>query len=64
MSVIDASAAGQTAATKSSTSNRDGRSREPRVRELVREAVALMVFSAGVSVAMALALLIAYGIGR
>lgn len=64
MSVIDASAAGQTAATKSSTSNRNSRSSEPRVRELVREAVALMVFSAGVSVTMALALLIAYGIGR
>lgn len=39
-------------------------SREPRVRDLAREALALMVFSAGVSVAMALALLVAYGIGH
>ncbi len=36
--------------------------RQPRVRELAREALALMVFSAAVSVAMALALVIAYGI--
>ena len=35
---------------------------EPRVRELAREALALMVFSAAVSVAVALALVIAYGI--
>ncbi len=38
--------------------------RQPRVREMAREAVALMVFSATVSVAMALALVIAYGIGH
>ncbi|WP_158282944.1 hypothetical protein [Nocardioides silvaticus] len=38
--------------------------RQPRVRELAREAVALMLFSAVVSVGMALALLIAYGIGH
>ena len=38
--------------------------REPRVRELAREAVALMLFSAAVSIAMALALLVAYGIGH
>jgi hypothetical protein len=44
------------------TGTRD--TREPRVRELAREAVALMVFSAAVSVAMALALLLAYGIGH
>jgi hypothetical protein len=37
---------------------------EPRVRELAREALALMLFSAAVSVAMAVALLIAYGIGH
>jgi hypothetical protein len=55
MSVMGASAAGQPAATDS---------REPRVRELAREALALMIFSAGVSVSMALALLIAYGIGH
>ncbi|WP_188111128.1 hypothetical protein [Nocardioides antri] len=56
MSVMNASAAGQAGA-------RTG-SREPRVRELAREALALMAFSAGVSIAMALALLIAYGIGH
>jgi hypothetical protein len=38
-------------------------SREPRVRELAREALALMVFSAGVSIALGLALMLAYGIG-
>jgi len=38
--------------------------REPRVRELAREALTLMLFSAAVSVAMALALLITYGIGH
>ena len=37
---------------------------EPRVRDLAREAVALMLFSAAVSIAMALALLVAYGIGH
>lgn len=38
--------------------------REPRVRELAREALALMVFSAAVSVAMGLALMLAYGLGH
>ena len=38
-------------------------SREPRVRELAREALALMVFSAAVSAALGLALMLAYGIG-
>ena len=38
-------------------------SREPRVRELAREALALMVFSAVVSAALGLALMLAYGIG-
>jgi len=36
---------------------------EPRVRDLAREAVALMAFSAGVSVAVALVLLLANGLG-
>ena len=37
---------------------------EPRVRDLAREAVLLMAFSAGVSVAVALLILITYGLGR
>ncbi len=37
---------------------------EPRVRDLAREAVALMAFSAGVSVAVALLILITYGLGH
>lgn len=35
-----------------------------RVRELAREALALMAFSAAVSVGVALFLLLAYGLGR
>jgi hypothetical protein len=38
--------------------------REPRVRELARDAVTLMAFSLAVSVAVALLLLLAYGLGR
>ncbi len=36
---------------------------EPRVRDLAREAVTLMAFSAGVSVSVALLLLTAYWLG-
>ncbi|WP_281369701.1 hypothetical protein [Nocardioides pelophilus] len=36
---------------------------EPRVRDLAREAVALMAFSAGVSIAVALVVVLAYGLG-
>ncbi len=37
---------------------------EPRVRELAASALALMAFSAAVSVATALLVLLAYGLGR
>ncbi|WP_183094095.1 hypothetical protein [Nocardioides stalactiti] len=40
-----------------------GANSEPRVRELAREAVTLMAFSAAVSVSVALLLLLAYGLG-
>lgn len=36
---------------------------EPRVRDLAREAVTLMAFSAGVSIAVALVVVLAYGLG-
>lgn len=36
----------------------------PRVRDLAREALALMAFSAGVSVACAIGLLLAFGLGH
>jgi hypothetical protein len=57
MSVMGAGAAGHTGAAPDPA-------REPRVRELAREAVVLMAFSAGISVAVALLLLIADGVGR
>ncbi len=53
MSVMGASTAG--AAVDSS---------EPRVRELAREAVTLMAFSAGVSLAVFLVVLLAFWLGR
>ena len=37
---------------------------QPRVRELARQAVAMMVFSAAVSVGVSLLLLLAYGLGH
>ncbi|WP_181407731.1 hypothetical protein [Nocardioides sambongensis] len=40
------------------------RDREPRVRDRAREAVVLMVFSAGVSVALTLVVLLGSGLGR
>lgn len=68
MSVMNASAAPAAAGPPSTDGPHRGAgpadAREPRVRELAREAMALMVFSAAVSVAMAVSLLIAYGIGH
>jgi hypothetical protein len=56
MSVMNASAAGSAGVATDGT--------QPRVRELAREAVTLMAFSAGVSIAVALVLLLAYGLGH
>jgi hypothetical protein len=53
MSAMGASAAGAAA---------DGR--EPRVRELARDAVTRMAFSAGVSFGVLLLLLLAHGLGH
>ncbi|WP_188113503.1 hypothetical protein [Nocardioides humilatus] len=57
MSVMDASAAG--AATDGAAFGA-----EPRVRELARDAVTRMVFSAAVSSGVVLLMLIAHGLGR
>ncbi len=56
MSVISASGAG--------TSGIAAEAREPRVRELARDAVTLMLFSAGVSLAVFLVVLLAFWLGR
>lgn len=56
MSVMGASAAGTAGTTA------DGS--EPRVRDLAREAVTLMVFSAGVSLAVFLVVLLGSWLGR
>ena len=56
MSVISASAAG--------TAGIAAEAREPRVRELARDAVTLMAFSAGVSLSVFLVVLLAFWLGR
>ena len=57
MSVMGASAGAAGAATGSAA-------REPRVRELAREAVTLMAFSAGASLLVFLVVLLGFWLGR
>ena len=58
MSVMGASAAGAAGAATGSAG------REPRVRELAREAVTLMAFSAGASLLVFLVVLLGFWLGR